>query len=118
MYKILEGKKQYWFLFGLTSMLLLQIHQLAIFIPLLIFFCLLFKKQKPQIKILLSGVFIGLIPTIPYIWYAISSQFSNLHTTTSLLARLSFHSIDTFLRPLHALSIKKKAIVAYAQIPL
>lgn len=104
-YKILHGKRNYWFLFGVSSILLLQIHQLAIFIPVVIFLALLFKKQKPLWMMLFFGILTGCIPTIPYFFYAYTTHFSNFHPTNSLVARFLFHDFTTFLRPLQILSI-------------
>lgn len=105
LYKITEGKKQYWFLFGLSSMLLTQLHQLAILIPLALFVGLLVKKQKIAWRLLVLGIIIGLIPTVPYFWYAFSLHFSIFKTTSAATDRFSFHTVETFLRPLQIISI-------------
>lgn len=105
LYKIIEGKKKYWFLFGLSSMLLLQLHQLGILIPFGLFIGLLWKKHIPQWKFLLGGIAIGLIPTIPYFWYAAQLHFSIFQANKSLAERFSFHMLTTFLRPLQIISI-------------
>ena len=101
-YKIFEGKKKYWILFGISSMLLMQIHQIAIIIPFLIFLGL-FKKALSSWKFLLLGLCIGLIPTIPYFLYVFSHIC--LTCSTALVDRLSLRSFVTFLRPLQILSI-------------
>lgn len=105
LYKIIEGKKRYWFLFGFTSMLLLQIHQLAIIVPFGLFIGLLWEKHKPQWRFLLWGIAIGLIPTIPYFWYAAQMNFSIFQANKSFIDRFSFHTLTTFLRPLQIISI-------------
>lgn len=104
-YKILDEKKKYWLLFGLSSMLLLQIHQLAILFPFFIFIGLLLKKSHPNWKLLFTGIVIGLMPTIPYFYYMVSSHFIDLQLDTTASARFTFHDITTFLRPLQIVSI-------------
>lgn len=106
MYQILEGKKHYsWLLFGLTSMFLLQMHQLAIIVPLLIFVFLLTKKYIPNWKFFTTGIVLGLIPTIPYLWYMASLHFAQFQSNMSLADRFSFHDLTTFLRPLQIISL-------------
>ncbi|HSD98844.1 MAG TPA: glycosyltransferase family 39 protein [Patescibacteria group bacterium] len=104
-YAIAYGEKKYWLLFGISSMLLMQIHQLAILLPIFIFVGLLLNKHKPQWKLFISGVLVGLIPTIPYFFYMITTDFQNLYSSTSIVARFSFHAVATFLRPLQIVSI-------------
>ena len=105
MYKILDGKRSYWLLFGVSSILLLQIHQLAIVVPFLIFLYFLISKHIPDWKKLLLGIVIGLIPTIPYFWYAVQTHFSNFALTATVGSRFIFHDPTIFLRPLQILSI-------------
>lgn len=104
-YKVMEGKKKYWMLFGTTSILLLQIHQVAILIPLLIFASLLFQKQKVAWKYLCGGIFLGILPAVPYFYYMATSYCFGCQTNASLIARFTFHNFTTFLRPLQILSI-------------
>lgn len=103
-YKILEGKREFWILFGASSMLLMQIHQLAILLPLTIFISYIAKKQSVNWRLLLLGIFLGLIPTIPYFVY-MSSGFFHIESSSTFADRFSFHSFTTFLRPLQIISL-------------
>ncbi len=102
-YKILEGKQKYWILLGISSMLLIQIHQIAGIIPLLVLLAL-YKRAFASWKFLLLGLGIGLIPAIPYFWYVLPHACITCQNT-NLVNRLSFHTFLSFFRPLQLLSI-------------
>ncbi|HYK07952.1 MAG TPA: hypothetical protein VEW42_00460 [Candidatus Eisenbacteria bacterium] len=104
-YKILEGKKRYWLLFGISSLLLLQIHQLAVLLPASVFVTLLIKRKRPFWRILILGILIGIIPAIPYFLYQVTTYCASCQNSVSFFARFSFHDLAIFLRPLQILSI-------------
>lgn len=104
-YNIREGKKKYWILYGISSMLLLQIHQIAVLLPVTVTIFLLIYHQKISWRLLILGVMLGLIPALPYVWYQINIFSQSHQISTSLAARFSDRNPILFLRPLQIISI-------------
>lgn len=97
-FQIYKGKKQiYWLFFGITSLFLIQIHQTAGILPVLLFFPLV-KKQKPHLLFLIIGILAGLLPTIPYILYEFINKCPDCTTISLLHTKLQQFHPDIFLR--------------------
>ncbi len=103
-YRILDGKKKFWIIFGFSSMLLVQIHQVTGLIPVLFFAAFVIKKQSIAWKNLFIGIGLGCIPAIPYLWYMMHNSCITCHQTT-FLARFMYHDMKGFFRPLQIISL-------------
>ncbi|HEX7042786.1 MAG TPA: glycosyltransferase family 39 protein, partial [Patescibacteria group bacterium] len=93
----IDKKKIYWLIFGIISLFLMQIHQTSGILPVLLFLVLL-TKTKPNLKLLALGVLIGFLPTIPYLWYEISSSCPDCSALLMLHGRLQDYHPDIFMR--------------------
>lgn len=97
---LLEKKGNYWILYIISSLLLIQIYHSALFfiIPLSI---LLFLKRRPKIKHILLGSIIGIVPALPYFIYQLTNSCPDCTTFIAVKERLSpsFYP-QIFIRPL------------------
>lgn len=102
---IIEKKVKYWTLFGACGLFLLQLHQSSIFF---LFFLILFlhiTKTKINLRYLLRGILIGVIPAIPYIFYEISNNCPDCYAFFSAHGKLSFkYAFGAFIRPMQLLA--------------
>lgn len=99
LHKILIDKKLgYWSTFSLSAFFLIQIHQASIFFILLIVLFLIKEKIKVSIRHILIGLFLGLIPLVPYILYEAQNGCSDCRSLFQTSDRFFRYSYDIFLR--------------------
>jgi hypothetical protein len=97
---MIDKKKQFWFLYAFSSLLLIQIHQVNI---IFIFFCTLFLLlQHPvfSLKYFSLGILLGIIPLIPYIQHEAINHCPDCIIILQLHKKLSTRSLLVFSRPL------------------
>lgn len=103
--KIISGKKNYWFLYGLSAILLPQVYPPVILFILLLTFFLILNKPSLNLKMLVIGIFIGLIPSMPYFIYEIINAFPDVKLLFGIKEKLSYqHSLTLFLRPFQVIA--------------
>lgn len=102
---VVEKNQKYWALFSATSLFLIQLHQINIFLILLLMIFLLRKNLPLPRGYLLLGLIIGLLPLLPYIIYELQSGcpdcFAVSRAGESFAADRSF---SLFLRSLQILN--------------
>ncbi len=69
----IDKDQKYWFLYSLSSLLLIQIHHSVLFFILPLTLVMILYKIKISYKFLILGILIGLIPTLHYIYYQLTS---------------------------------------------
>lgn len=101
-HKILKEQKQiFWISLTLSSFLLVQLHQVVILFILLAFSFFTLQKIKLNLKYILIGGLLGLIPLLPYLGYEIKSGYPDIKAAFSSQNKLgSKRSLSLFLRPL------------------
>lgn len=103
---IIDKKEHYWLLYGLSSALLIQLHQISIIFVLIISIFLILKRVKINLKFLILGTAIGLLPLMPYIIYEFSNNFPDLKSILDTKSKLSpNYSWQIFIRPLQIMNI-------------
>ena len=70
---IIDNDNRYWFLYSLSSLLLVQIHQSILFFIIPITLMIFLKRVKINYKYLILGTIIGLIPLLHFIYYQLTS---------------------------------------------
>lgn len=102
---IIDKDQRYWFLYVLSSLLLIQIHQSAIFFLLPLTLLLLLRKVKVNFKFLILGGLAGAIPTLHYIFYQATTGCFDCKMLITSGQRVSNEpSLLLFLRPFQLLS--------------
>lgn len=102
---IFEKKMIFWAVVAASSLLLIQLDLSSAFFILLLAFFLALQKPKMGYFYFGVGIFIGLIPTIPYIIYELTNKcpdcllFLNLHKELPI-----GRSAEVFIRPLQVLN--------------
>lgn len=102
LHKIISDKKNiFWLTFALSSVFLIQLHQASfLFIALILLFIWL-QKIKINIKYVLIGTILGLIPLLPYMSYEVKYGYPDFKALFSSQQRLSSErSISHLLRPM------------------
>lgn len=100
-HKIIEEKNSFfWAPFALSSLFLIQLHQISIlFVSILLL--LLIRSVRINFKYLLIGGILGTIPLLPFLNYEIKNGSPDLRAIFSSQQRLSSNrSLSLFLRPL------------------
>lgn len=96
---IKENDSRFWTLYIISSLFLMQLHQSGLFfVPLLTIFILL-KKVRINIKSVLIGIIIGIIPFLPYLSFEISNKCPDCQAYFLAKEKLGGRSLDTFKRP-------------------
>ena len=101
---LLNKKDKFWIPLIASSLLLMQLHQASIFFlaPLTLF--LLIKKTKINLKYILTGVLIGIIPLLPYLLYELSNGCPDCSAILMSSSKLrTSPSFEIFQRPLQIL---------------
>jgi len=101
---IAENRQAYWVPYVAASLFLIQLHQASIFFlaPLTLF--LLIKKTKINLKYILTGVLIGIIPLLPYLLYELSNGCPDCSAILMSSSKLrTSPSFEIFQRPLQIL---------------
>jgi len=89
LHKIVIDKKQfYWLPFTVFALFLIQLHQATIFFIFLLVIFLLLQKIKFNLKYILFGILIGILPLIPYLGYQISNNCPDCYALISANKRL------------------------------
>lgn len=92
-----EKKQIYWVFFSIVALFIIQIHQTAGILPFFLFITLV-RKSRPHLLFLIGGILLGLLPTIPYIWYELINQCPDCTTTALLHTKLQAFHPDIMLR--------------------
>lgn len=102
LHKTIEERKQiFWLPFTISSLFLIQLHEVSIIFIILISLSLLFQKVKLNFKYIIIGVILGVLPLLPYFIYEIKNGYPDFKAVISARNRLSpQRSVDIFLRPL------------------
>ena len=102
---IIDKNQKYWILYSLSSLLLIQIHQSVIFLVISISLFLIIYKVKINFKYLVLGGVLGLIPTLHYIYYQLSTGCFDCKMFLTSGQRVSDQaSLFLFIRPLQILN--------------
>lgn len=101
-HKIIKEKKQiFWLPLALFSVLLIQLHQVVILFIVLTFIFMLIEKVKLNLKYILIGAALGVIPLLPYFNYEAKWGYPDFKAIFSSQGKLtSGRSTELFLRPL------------------
>lgn len=102
---VFEKKVIYWIPCEITSLFLMQLHQASILFlfPLALF--LFRQKIIINIKYMIIGFLIGIVPIIPYFLYELTNGCPDCTALLGLQERLSpERSLEIFIRPLQILS--------------
>lgn len=103
-YKIKENNNKYWIIYTSFSLFLIQLHQSGLFfVPLLTLFLIL-SKVKIDLRFIIIGAIIGLIPLIPYLSYEISNHCPDCKAYQEAKKSLNGKFPVVFARPLQILS--------------
>ncbi len=102
---VIEKKAIYWLPYSIFSLILIQLHPISfVFISILTIF-ILFQKVKLNLRYIILGLFIGLIPLIPYLVYEFKNNCPDCQALIYARNKLSFrYSPEIFFRPLQILS--------------
>lgn len=100
---VLEKKMEYWTLFTVSSLFLIQLHQTSIVFLLLVGVFLIFRKTKVHVLYATLGIIIGFLPLIPYIAYQLQNGCPDCQAFIAARERLITYSPSIFLRPLQIL---------------
>ncbi len=104
-HKLLIDKNQkFWILYFASSFFLIQLHQTSIIFIFLISLFLLLSKVKLNLKYILIGTVIGIIPLIPYVNYEAINKCPDCTTFLSSGGKLNTHHMEIFQRPFQILS--------------
>lgn len=105
-HKIIFDKDQrYWFLYALSSLFLIQIHHSVFFFVLPLTLVMMLYKVKINFKYLIFGGIAGLIPTLHYIYYQLSTGCFDCKMFLSSGQRISDQaSLFLFIRPFQLLN--------------
>lgn len=101
-HKLLVEKKQiFWIPYATLALILIQLHQIVIiFIGILTFFLLL-QKVRVNLKYLLIGTTIGIIPLLPYAFFELNNNCPDCKAFAGAKNKLSSQrSLELFARPL------------------
>lgn len=101
---IKDNDSRYWIGYVSFSLFLMQLHQSGLFfVPLLTLF-LLHSKVRINIRAILIGIVIGIIPLLPYLSFQISNNCPDCKSFVSAKETLSGRSHLIFARPLQIMS--------------
>lgn len=99
LHKIVIDKKMiYWVIFALSALFLIQLHQASIFFIILVILFLFRQKIRLSLQYGFLGLFLGLIPLVPYILYEIRNGCPDCTSLLETSNRLTRYSYDIFLR--------------------
>lgn len=102
---IIDKDSRHWFLYALSSLILIQIHHSVFFFVLPLTLFMMLYKVKINYKYLLFGTLIGLIPTLHFIFYQATSGCFDCKMFLVSGQRLSDQSnLLLFIRPLQILN--------------
>ena len=105
-HKIIKDKNEiFWIPFTLSSLFLIQLHQISIVFIVLLISLMLVQKTKLNLKFIFIGTILGIIPLLPYLNYEIKNGYPDLKAIFSSEQRLSSkRSVELFMRPLQITS--------------
>ena len=102
---VLSKKMIFWLPVSVSSLFLIQLDLSSAFFILLLVFFLILQKPKISFLYLIIGIFIGLVPAIPYIIYELTNKCPDCWLFLNLEKNLPIsRSIEVFIRPLQILS--------------
>lgn len=102
LHKIAVDKKDFfWLPYTMFSLFLIQLyHPTAIFVFLVVIF-LLIQKTKPHIGYVTTGIFIGILPLLPYLFYQLQNGCTDCSAFLGIKEKLALkHSPEVLLRPM------------------
>lgn len=96
---IVENKLIYWAVLTASSLFLIQLHQASIIFIILFAFFLIFQKIKFDIRYIIIGIIIGLIPLTHYFLYEVQNRCPDCKAVFATKNKLSLEkSYDNFKR--------------------
>lgn len=96
-----ENRQIYWIFIVLSSLFLIQLHQISILFIALLFVFLFLQKVKFNLKYIVIGTILGTIPLLPYFGYEIKNGYPDIKALVLSEQKLSSkRSPILFLRPL------------------
>lgn len=102
---ISEKKDMYWILYAASSLILIQLHQVSVVFVLIVSVFML-AKVRLNLKYLIFGILIGILPLIPYIIFELQNKCPDCFAILSSRERLNTgYSLKAFIRPLQIVSI-------------
>lgn len=102
---IIDKKEKYFALYAFSSLILIQLHPVTL-IFVLITTAFILKKTKINLKYILLGAFLGIIPFIPYIIFEIQNKCPDCYSLISSRGRLNTgYSLQALLRPFQIVGI-------------
>lgn len=101
-HKILKDKKEvFWLPLTLFSLVVIQLHQVVVLFIALVTIFVIFLKPKLNLKYILIGTILGLLPLLPYLGYEIKYGYPDFKAVFSSQSKLgNERSPQLFLRPL------------------
>lgn len=96
----IEKKHVFWFLYILSFLALIQLHQSTIFFLTFITLPFIASQKKFSMMPIFTACVIGILPLIPFILYEVQNGCPDCKAFTSLGEQFSFHNFQLFLRPL------------------
>src|SRR5258706_10489094 len=100
---IIEKKKNYWILYVISTLFLIQLHQ-PLFYFLIILTVFMFFKAKIYLPAIIIGFILGIIPTTAYILYEIGNGFPDYFAFIDYTKLQFTYSFLTFARAFQILS--------------
>lgn len=98
---IIEKQKKFWALLVISSLFLIQLHEISVIFVVLFFMFLIKKQIIPDFKYFLIGAILGLIPFLPYLGYEIKNNYPDFKALVATKNKLSAQrSLSLFMRPL------------------
>jgi len=70
---VIDKKQAYWWVLAMSQLLIIQLHQPAIFLIAIINLWIWLRKIKPHWKYLTLGFFLGALPLIPYLAFILQN---------------------------------------------
>lgn len=102
---VMEKKNIFWVPFVVFSLFIIQLHQPSIIFITLLTASMFFQKVKINLKYIILGVLIGIIPLIPYLVYEFKNNCPDCQSLIYARNKLSFrYSPELFFRPLQIVS--------------
>lgn len=102
---IVDKKYSYWMWYGVSALLLIQIHQASLFFVGLLTFFLLITRPNIQWRKLIVGILLGSLPLIPYLVFEYHHHFESFAKLLSVSSEVSTkRSFLHFIRPFQILS--------------
>lgn len=102
LHKIVIDKKDFfWLPYTVFSLFLIQLYHPTTFFVFSVTAFLLIQKMKPHIGYIAAGIFLGILPLLPYLFYQLQNGCADCSTFLRIREKLALrNSTEMFLRPM------------------